>query len=694
MSYSRRKPSNSPRISRQRRRVMVTTLLAFFSLISLALAQPGTQQKPEAQSSKKDAEEIVRISTNLVQVDVIVSDQKGNHVQDLTEADFAIEVDSKSYPITFFRSMVIPPQATYKTTAPTRASPNIPYGATRMLRPEDVKRTIAFVIDDGGLAFDSFVRMREALKKFVTEQMEEGDLVAIIRTGVNSNLLGKFTTDRQMLLTSIERLKWGVQLTTLGDLPGMSQGEQDSLNNSFESFSTMGRINSLRTAARSLRELPGRKVAILLSDGFRLFTEGDNQPMIDRMQRVIDEAHRGGVAFYAIDTKGLTVDGPGPGPIVFNGQPSGRMPSNNAYRMASDRRFYLREGLIYLAKETGGLATFNNNDLTASINKSLGDNRSYYLLGFDPEDELFNGRFRSLKVKVLKKGLDARTRSGFLGKADASTSGQPKTRSQEITNALFSPFLAREIPLEMNAMFFTTADRQPVVRTTLHFDCTPLAFQAAEGEKKAATLELIAISFDDNGNPVDQQERNFTVTLDPTAMKRALGEGLVYQVDFNAPKPGVYQMRAVLRETATGKLGTATQLMQIPDLAKASLAMSGIFLAGTGPATNEFAGMRQYATNSELHYAALVYSPTFDRARQGYQLTSRIEIVKAGKVIHQSTPRPVEAPGEQVAELQVGGRLQLNGLEPGDYLLQLVVTDALAPGKGARAGQWIDFSVR
>src|SRR6201999_861396 len=88
------------------------------------------------------------------------------------------------------------------------ADKNAPPAPPVRLRPDQVQRTMALVVDDLGLSFESAVLVRRALKKFVDEQMQPNDLVAIIRTGSGIGALQQFTSDKRQLYAAVERVKW------------------------------------------------------------------------------------------------------------------------------------------------------------------------------------------------------------------------------------------------------------------------------------------------------------------------------------------------------------------------------------------------------------------------------------------------------------------------------------------------------
>ena len=167
---------------------------------------PLLAQTPTPTPEKSLDDDVVRITTNLVQVDVSVTDKNGKIITDLTSTDFEIYEDGKLQPITNF-SFVSLANELSPIARPTPDNKALPAPPVR-LRPEQVQRTIALVVDDLGLSWESVYYVRRALKKFVDEQMQPGDLVAIIRTAGGMGALQSFTSDKRQLYAAIERVKW------------------------------------------------------------------------------------------------------------------------------------------------------------------------------------------------------------------------------------------------------------------------------------------------------------------------------------------------------------------------------------------------------------------------------------------------------------------------------------------------------
>src|SRR5256714_594533 len=196
------------------KRQTILTLILLQSLFISTSAQPptptpGAPQKPETTIARDD---VVRITSNLVQIDAVVTDRKGKAVAGLGTEDFEIYEDGRPQRITNF-SFIARDEVGVSTNAlaakkSDRATTTVNPVPTIRLRPEQIRRTFALVVDDLGLSFESMHYVRAALRKFVDEQIQPGDLVAIIRTGAGVGALQQFTSDKRLLYAAIERVKW------------------------------------------------------------------------------------------------------------------------------------------------------------------------------------------------------------------------------------------------------------------------------------------------------------------------------------------------------------------------------------------------------------------------------------------------------------------------------------------------------
>src|SRR5687768_3834420 len=170
-----------------------SSLALFLSLllgapVAVGQTAPPPPQPPAPPQSQTraagDEDEVVRITSNLVQLDAVVTDAGGRHVTDLGPQDFEVLEDERPQAITNFSFIETGPAPT-TPAAGAAPGPGVSGGPPlppARLRREQVRRTLALVVDDLRMSFLSLQDTRDALKKFVDEQLQPGDLAAIIRT--------------------------------------------------------------------------------------------------------------------------------------------------------------------------------------------------------------------------------------------------------------------------------------------------------------------------------------------------------------------------------------------------------------------------------------------------------------------------------------------------------------------------------
>ncbi|HSK72264.1 MAG TPA: VWA domain-containing protein, partial [Pyrinomonadaceae bacterium] len=180
-----------------------------FSFIFFSLTFPVIAQNPQPTATPSDeAEETIKISTTLIQVDVTVTDRNGKIVTDLKPEDFEVYENGKRQEITNFSFISINKTVENRNQQSGRNNRNSILIPPVRLKMEQVRRTYALVVDDLGLNFTSIFWVKESLRKFINEQMQEGDLVAIIRTGSGIGAMQSFTSDKRQLLAAIDKIKW------------------------------------------------------------------------------------------------------------------------------------------------------------------------------------------------------------------------------------------------------------------------------------------------------------------------------------------------------------------------------------------------------------------------------------------------------------------------------------------------------
>lgn len=706
--------------------------LVFGLMVSSLIAQQ-TSPTPPAD------EPVVRISTDLIQVDVTVTDKNGKVVTGLTAADFELFENGERQPISnfaFISRMAGGAVANQSSQQPGAGPINSP----QQMRSSAVRNTISIVVDDLNMSFASIYYARKALRRFVDQQMQPGDLVAIIRTGGGVGALQQFTSDKTLLHAAIERVRWNpLGASGINSLSSVSQNDTDisdrftrestnldeskqrttvlhrdnvsdkkmtdydatrNAREQEDGFAAQASIGAVRYVISGMASLPGRKTMFLFTDGLQIDSDSNKSAagaVYEQLREVVDLANRSSVVVYTFDTKGM--------------QSLTIQASDNTYEIIDGHRdFKLRQrvrdfrnsqdGLAYFADQTGGKALLNSNDINGGIQRALDEQAGYYLLAYQPDAETFDAekrKFNKLEVKVKRPGLEVSYRSGFFNNANPDRSPPQLTVERQIANALVSPFIQNDIALSVNALYADDATDGGYLRSFLHIDAKSLKFtEDAEGWKKAS-FDVAAVTFGDNGVPSESKESKYTIKAKGATYETMLKRGFMYVLIMPVKKPGVYQYRVAVRDAETGKIGSASQIVDVPNLGKKKLTLSNLAVenvtmgiwqniaagkVGNNPGQMQVAStllydtvLRQFKAGTVLRYGFEVYNAKSDG--DAPRLESQARILQNNAVVLEGNLNKIEASGQgDPRRVKVSGALLLkDGLQPGDYILQVTVFD-------------------
>ncbi len=714
------------------KKLFLAPLFIFILVMTAASQTPSPTPPPD--------DDVVKISTTLIQLDVTVTDSKGKVVTGLKPEDFEIYENGEKQKITNLSFV-----SSVKEIAEPIKNPNdkiaVPIPPTE-LKAEKIRRTFALVIDDLSLSFQSAYYVRRALKKFVDEQMQDGDLVAIIRTGAGIGALQQFTSDKRQLYAAIEKVVWNpAGRGNIGAFAPIRDNEKiiseteteedkearENSENALEDFQSAtfatGTLGALRFIVNGMKELPGRKSVILFSDGFKILQRNEQGfsetgSVLEFLRQLVDTANRASVVFYTLDARGLQTTG-------ISAEDSVSAEPERLQQILSERSAELldtQEGLTYLAQQTGGLAIINNNDLSGGVRKIL-DDQSYYLIAYEPDADTFDAktrRFNKLSIKVKNKDLKVRYRSGFFNVADQNVAKTTtnQTPLQQIQTALVSPFGVNDISLRLNALFGNDAAQGSFMLPLLHISAQDLKFTDEAGGSKKAMFDVLAVIFGDNGAAIDQISKSYTLTVKDEIYKRIMKNGFVYYFTLPIKKPGAYQFRVAIRDAQAGKVGSASQFIEVPNLKKERLTISGIILenmtesqwklfSSNTPDTNNNqlnapekpnpmndTSLRRFKRGSILRYGFEIYNAKLDAAKKP-NLTAQIRVFRDGKLMLDGKQIAVETAGQTDLErLKSAGAINLlSTMQTGDYILQIIITDNLAKEKRKISTQFVQFEI-
>ena len=702
----------------------------------------GSAQEQKPTDRQQDPGPAVRIETELVQIDVVVEDEKGQLVRNLKREDFQLTEDGKVQSLSYFSVGTASRPARWlkgdRTAVPAS-------GGTATESVIDTGRYLVLAIDDLHLSPGSLLTAKQALQRFIDQQISTSDQTSLITTSGTLGLYQQFTNERDLLRRAVSRLSVRERVvTSSSDIPritpyqaemidsndpdslelavqetmaalrvdrrmatGMAQGRARQIvaeNNSV----TMATLSTLENVIRGLRNLPGRKVMVLVSDGFLLggLREGRHYDV----RRITDVATRAGVVIYSLDARGLVAlpgemdaSQPGAGGLIMPGVRS---------RLANGGIEAQRDGIYALAADTGGKAIFNNNDINLGLQKVLDDTEVYYLLAFEPTTSYRDGRYRKLEVKLPGyPKYKVRTRKGYFSPDDKqlakiereqakllemarnSPKEAVKLRDQQLRTGLSALTPVRDIAIGMTAGYLDTRDEGTSIDLSAHIDISGIEFRN-EGDRHRAQLELVSIIFDENGRTVDNRSEKMELNLRNESLAEARRNGLGYRRLLKL-KPGFYQARLLLRQEGTLRLGTANTWIEIPDLARQQFALSSIFLTPSDPRTEKGGLVNedgQGSSNRALVYRRFPHQGNLDFLVFAYNAkigenglpdaAIQTQLYAGSRLIYASPLGAFFTPDKRQeidpARLPYRARLDLSAFEPGSYELRVVVIDRVA----------------
>jgi hypothetical protein len=299
---------------------------------------------------------------------------------------------------------------------------------------------------------------------------------------------------------------------------------------------------------------------------------------------------------------------------------------------------------------------------------------------------------------LKRPDLELRTRSEYrraLRPRDEATALVEK--DDDLREALISPFVREDVRLRMTALFSGGAEFKVLV----HVNANDLEFVKSPDDTYNASFDLAAVAFDDNGKIAAQAARSQTVRVTSAAYEQFLRDGFVYSVSLPIKSPGAYQVRLALRDTSLNRLGSDSQFVEVPDAKKKQLTVSGLAVQRNASdqnsrnATSGGPAVRRFNAGDVLTYSYLIYGERQRTPGGTADLSSQIRLFRAGQEVF--TGKEIAVTTSQVSSgggIIAVGTLRLGqGLPPGEYFLQIIVIDKLAPAEKQLSDQWIDFEI-
>jgi VWFA-related protein len=404
-------------------------------------------------------------------------------------------------------------------------------------------------------------RAFNAALKFVETEMQPNELVAILTfAGGGVRVKQDFTDNRGQLREVMQTLIFGDDKDGDG-IPdntdaGTAFGQDDA---EFAILNTDRQLSALQTAATMLRPLPEQKVLVYFASGLRL-NGVDNQA---QLRATTNAAIRANVALYPVDARGLVAEAPlgdatrqSPGGLaMFTGQ----------LALAAVTRFQRSQDTLYsLAKDTGGKAMFDVNDLASGIVQAARSVTSYYMLGYYSTHPANDGRYHRVRVALAgNRQADLAYRQGyFADKEFAKFTAADKERQLEDALMLENP--VTEISLAMEVNYFQLNSAEYFVPVAVKIPGSELAL-ARRGGAQRTLIDVIGEVKDDYGVTMQNVRDRLDVKLSDETASQLAKRPIQYETGFTL-LPGKYAIKVLARDAETGRIGTYQAAFAIPNL--------------------------------------------------------------------------------------------------------------------------------
>ena len=573
-------------------KIRQTILLAI--ILGVLLVPAHSQEKKETR--KADDDDVIKVTSNLVSLDVIVKDKKGKLLTDLKPEDFTVSENGVPQKIEFFDSTL-----TSVSEAGQSSTTNDSTQTTRRAPTGFPRNIIALVLDGQSTELANLKHVREGTIKYIRERISDSDSVALFSISGGLQLLQPFTQDKAKLIASVEKAYDSSIVSKSSEARDISEnisalrdrvsGGPDpdepiaatpgagasgsaaaqamiarrmleqyiQLRSSLSAQQTRPVLAALAAIAEGLRSIPGKKTLVMFSQGFVATEALDWQ-----VQSTIDIANRANVAIYIIDSGGLTGGAPTSGALV-SGSPlggiSGALSMEQRRRSAAGESVFdiaRQEGLnrqqdllFRISEDTGGHFIKNTNDIAGGLERIDTEIRSRYTLAYRSTNQNFDGSFRKVKIEVRRPDTNVLTRPGYY--AISPSQIVPLSPDDRKLLANFANMQAHPtLPLSLTLNTFRS--REGVYIVPLSFEITPAEVKfERQGDKQRLQLEVLGVVRAEGEDKIlSRLGGNFDVSLTPQQYQSILNDKIFYRQDMQLYS-GNYTVDLIVRDRLSGR---------------------------------------------------------------------------------------------------------------------------------------------
>jgi len=583
---------------------VVPTLAQGFQNTSIQTSPPN----PPKQSGSATA--TLRTGTQLVIVDVVVTDQNHNPVHSLKASDFTVLENKAAQMVKSFEEHSAPTAA---ETAKIEPMPVMPAGVFTNFTPTPAVAGGAalniILFDQLNTPVPAQSRVRNQLMEYL-KKAKPGTRIALFKLTRRLTLLQGFTDDRELLEAAVDKKAapsispvLAAPLADIQPIPGSDTSSHPALTVTAQemksmavrsTFSTMDALNGL---ARYLAGIPGRKNLIWFSGGFplKIMPDPPHVPCggtryapevgsTPEYRRTLNLLARAQVALYPIDGRGLL--------YTKSCEDIGTL-------------FNEHTDMNEIAYETGGRALYDSNGIMDGVDNAINDGSNYYTLTYTPGDSKWNGDFRKIEVKLRQQGLNLTYRPGYyaddpnapqkpgkpLTSASATSASAPATTGSMQLALMYGSPAPTEIVFTAQVLPMSTITEEILVRgnegskdlkgpyrrysVNLAAGLHGISFAQTADGRRHGSLEFVIFVYDNDGKLVNSLGTPIKADFDNAQYLKVLQHGIPFHEEVSVPAKGEYFIRVVVHDLQGDHVGAVeVPVSTVSKLPSATVAVS------------------------------------------------------------------------------------------------------------------------
>lgn len=530
---------------------------------------------------------VLKVETNVVLVDVVVTDGKGDPVPNLHQSDFQVLENGVPQSISFFE------EHTGVDPAPVKVPPMPPHVFTN-LEPVRLGDSVNVLLLDwlNTQPQDQSYVLAEVTKYL--QSLPPGSRLAIFAMGSGLHMVQGLTSDVAGLQAALNAKKSAAAPqvspllpTDIGESAEQTMIQMMEMNLTAAAAIEAARdemaahaasnasrrvtitLNRLHQLVRYLSTIPGRKNVIWFAGSFPIdfFPErGLPREYAGELQETANLLTPSQVSIYPVSAEGLHPDRAWQ--ALYSHGPS--ILSEN-FRRAGDQL-----AMEKLAEDTGGQAFYNTNDLATAITRAVNDGSRYYTLTYSPSNKTFDGKYRKIRLQLKHQNYKLSYRRGYYADAPKPQDDSPRDPS----NDHLLPFVAFGLPNFHQILFkvrvlpstpqpspnspragANTGLVGPATRYSVDFALSvdDLKLKATPDGLRHDVIEEMLVAYGPDGKPLNLAARNLALAIPPNAYAYYQRVGFQLHEEIDVPNGEAY-LRSAIYDGNSGQVGT----LQIP----------------------------------------------------------------------------------------------------------------------------------